>query len=300
MKITQLEYFCVAAKAGNLTEAAKQLNISQPALTSSFQRMEEELGISLFDRKGRNLVLSPGGQIVYRHASKILKRYMRMHREIDQMLSEQQNTVRMICSTHILSLGLMTRILEKMPSISIQTSSPLDKEAFERFDKHEIDLIVNHPIYYGDNTASCVLESDEMVVISSKSGRLAQNFKGDVALSDLSDYLFASYPTDTPLRIEFETLCGTLGFAPQIVFSANTMREMLPLILASDVIAYIPLRTLDDIHENDLLIHHVTDIGEMPAVGITWHTDRPLNPAAETVRSCILSYWGITDQDPDR
>ncbi len=293
MKISQLEYFCTVAKTEHITKTANLLNITQPALTSAIQRMEEELAISLFQHKGRNIQLSKSGKVVYRYAQEIMDSWNKMQNELKKITSMEQTTVHMICSTHILSPELMAKMLEKMPDISIRVHSPLNEDAFHLFDKKEIDLIVNHPMYTGENIKTTVLEQDEMVVISAKGSRLSQENTGDLALSTLADYQFASYPEGTPLRKEFEEFCRERGFVPRIVFGANTVREMLPLIMASSVIAFVPLRTLDDIYEPALQVWHISDIEKMPCVGISWHADAPRKEAVEVVRACILDYFHV-------
>ena len=59
--ITKLYYFIKVAQTGNLTRAAQELFISQPALTMAIKRLEKELDVTLFEREGNRLILSPSG-----------------------------------------------------------------------------------------------------------------------------------------------------------------------------------------------------------------------------------------------
>ncbi|MEO1618193.1 MAG: LysR family transcriptional regulator [Planctomycetota bacterium] len=63
-----LLYFWTVAKEGSITLAAEKLHLSQPTLSTQVGKLEKSLGVKLFDRKGRNLVLTDTGQIVYRYA----------------------------------------------------------------------------------------------------------------------------------------------------------------------------------------------------------------------------------------
>ena len=198
-----------------------------------------------------------------------------------------------ICSTHIISSELMAQILQRMPCISLRVFSPLDKDAFRAFDQHRIDLVLNHPIYRGEGVESLEIEKDEMVIIASEGGMLSKCSDSSISLASLSGCSFASYPDSTPLRIEFEETCRSCGFSPQIVFSANTVQEMLPLVQAGDIIAYVPLRIIEDMQVQGVKVLHVSDVQEMPFVGISWHSDRAPRKAVRVVLSCVLMHFGI-------
>lgn len=72
MTLTQLNYFIVVAKHEHFRLAAGELNISQPSLSKAITNLEEELGVVLFERKGRNVTLTKYGQIFLEYAEKIL------------------------------------------------------------------------------------------------------------------------------------------------------------------------------------------------------------------------------------
>lgn len=63
MDLLQLQYFCRLAESQHVTRTARELNISQPALSATIKKLENELGAPLFTREGRNITLSPYGKI---------------------------------------------------------------------------------------------------------------------------------------------------------------------------------------------------------------------------------------------
>jgi LysR family transcriptional activator of nhaA len=66
-----LRYFWVTAKEGGIARASAKLHISQPSISAQVKRLEEALEVKLFEKKGRSLVLTAVGRVVYQHADSI-------------------------------------------------------------------------------------------------------------------------------------------------------------------------------------------------------------------------------------
>ncbi len=70
--LRQLQFFVAAAEAGSVTGAARALSISQSSVTEAIRSLEDDLGVTLFDRQARGLLITHKGSAFLRHASKIL------------------------------------------------------------------------------------------------------------------------------------------------------------------------------------------------------------------------------------
>ena len=77
MDIRQLRHFVALVETGTAHAAADDQHISQPGLSSSIKRLENQLGVSLFVRRGRGLVLNAKGKDFYPHAKRTLE-YLRL------------------------------------------------------------------------------------------------------------------------------------------------------------------------------------------------------------------------------
>lgn len=75
MNIRQLRYFLTIAEEHHITAAANKLNISQPPLSNQLRQLEEELGVRLFYRHKREMILTEEGKLLQQHARTILREY---------------------------------------------------------------------------------------------------------------------------------------------------------------------------------------------------------------------------------
>lgn len=85
MKLQALRYFVQIKEKGSFSEAAKQCFVTQPALSRAIKELEEELECALFERKGRNLVLTKAGYACYEEAKLIIKQCDRLKERVHEV-----------------------------------------------------------------------------------------------------------------------------------------------------------------------------------------------------------------------
>src|SRR5215470_13929041 len=85
MKFSQMRDVVAIAERGSLRAAARHLSLAQPALTRSIHDLERELGIPLFERRARGMILTPMGEAFVRRASAVLSEVRRARDEVEQL-----------------------------------------------------------------------------------------------------------------------------------------------------------------------------------------------------------------------
>jgi len=94
MNLNQLKLFYLAVKRKSLSLAAQELNITQPAVTKGIQRIQEHYNVKLVHRMGKDIVLTPAGEAVYRRADKIFE----MEKMTEEcLLKHQQKEMNQVC-----------------------------------------------------------------------------------------------------------------------------------------------------------------------------------------------------------
>ena len=85
MTLNQLGYFYQAAVLQHFNQAAEKINISEPSLSRSITALENELGVTLFEKRGRNVTLTKAGEIFLEHVTQILDDVTRASNKMQQI-----------------------------------------------------------------------------------------------------------------------------------------------------------------------------------------------------------------------
>lgn len=129
----KLRIFHAAAEAGSFTHAAEALNLSQSAISRQVAALEQEVGVSLFHRHARGLVLSEQGEMLFRTADDVLQRLETVRVQLTETKEKPTGKLR-VTTTVGLGSGWLTErskeFLELYPELELQLV----------FDNEEIDL----------------------------------------------------------------------------------------------------------------------------------------------------------------
>lgn len=145
--IRHLRMIVEVVASGSLTAAAKQLFLSQSALSHQLKLLEGAVGCALFSRQGKKMVLTPAGTRLHCSAESILAELNNASLDLQRLVTGESGTIRLstVCSTCYSWLpGVMTEFQKKYPNVDIEPSVKDDVD--EALARGEIDLgILNMP-----------------------------------------------------------------------------------------------------------------------------------------------------------
>lgn len=113
MDLLKLKYFHTVALLGNMTRAAEALHISQPSLSIMIRKLEEEVGVPLFDRVGRGIVLNSYGAVLLEHTNRMINELDKANYEIDIMKKGQERAINICGNVESLTSGMINHFFKK-------------------------------------------------------------------------------------------------------------------------------------------------------------------------------------------
>ena len=121
MDIHSLTYFKKVAELQHITRASEELHVAQPSLSRTISRLEKELGVQLFERSGKNIILNSYGEILLKHTNRILQELKDIDQEIGDAAGERSRTVTLsLYAASKLLPELVMAFKHEYPSIRLQ------------------------------------------------------------------------------------------------------------------------------------------------------------------------------------
>jgi DNA-binding transcriptional LysR family regulator len=143
MNLLHLQYFYVVAKENGFTNASKALRIQQPAISRMVKMLEEDMGLKLFEKIGRNVQLTPQGTEVFEHCRKIFGTVDDLKHSLGQISGECKGPLKISASEPISSQfipSIMSKFIKKYPKVYPSIFSGPASMLFEEIISGDVEL----------------------------------------------------------------------------------------------------------------------------------------------------------------
>jgi len=170
MELRQLRYFTVAAETENFNEAARRINVSQPALSRQIRALEEEMGVELFARKKKRVSLTYVGEWFYRDIRRLQDELERAVRSARSVSSGYTGTLRVGYSetaNYGETLPLLIREFAEMyPSVALELTPSNSTSIMEQLLRREINVAFSYHVPADAAHLSRFVLNKEQVVLA--------------------------------------------------------------------------------------------------------------------------------------
>ena len=169
MEIRQLKAFLAIAEAKTFTAGARRVNVTQAAISMQIRQLEEEVGLQLFTRTPRRVILTEAGEYLLERARKILREHDSALAEIAEVAGAELGRLRIGTASGTFAMHqlpwILQRLKEKFPNSDLTVSSGTSQKLVDRMMHGEIDMaFVSLPVDNANITTESIF-SDEIVAI---------------------------------------------------------------------------------------------------------------------------------------
>lgn len=283
LELRQIQYFIEVAKREHVTEAAHALHVAQSAVSRQIFNLEEELGVRLFIREGRNVKLTPIGKLFLNQMQQAMKVIDAAKREIEEYLDPDQGTIRIGFPSSLASYILPTAISsfrERYPQVKFQLKQGSYRYLIDGVVNGEFDMALIGPVPKQEKKVEgTTLFIDNIVALLPVNHPLAG--RKALKLAELREDSFVLFPKEYILREMIVNACGQLGFQPNVSFEGEDIDAIKGLVSAGLGISLIPEITLVDRLPRSTVKIPIIEPNVTRTVGVIIPRDRGLLPTEQ-------------------
>lgn len=261
LTLKRLEYFSTVADEGNITRAARNLHISQPALSLQLKMLEDAIGQTLLTRTPRGVMLTSAGSALRAEAETILNQARLLTRKVSTAGKRGYGTLSLgvspVACEHFLPF-VLARFREQFPGIEVRVVEGDATALARRLEAKTIDLAITRPRHEivgqmnDSDWETNVLLTERLILAAPRQAELADRLR--VSLADLAGERLIMYSRKRGARYfdAVVTACRDRGgFDPTDVIEVDSIGAQIAMIAAGCGVGFVTdlsaLRTSGDV-----------------------------------------------------
>lgn len=296
MEIAQLQYFRAVSETGSFTRAAERLHMTQSALSKSIARLEDEIGVRLFEREGNRITLNRFGQQFLRDSEPIIRRLTDCVRAVREMAGLEYGDVRIAISKDVFLDHIIQQFLLDNPNVSFHCYLLTPDQMREALEKGAIDLAVTTLPPTGAKLMWQDLYHDELEVLVGRVHPLAG--EPFLRLEQLKNERFVVTNSNYNMDNVILNLCVLSGFEPRIMYEGTTNDMPMQFISNGSAVMITPRSItlgVGQILSPNLEIRRIPLKDEFPemrkTLGVAFKEDHYQSAAAQDFYDRLIGFY---------
>lgn len=290
MDLRRLKTFVAVADLGTVTKAAVHLRIGQPALSRQISDLQQELGLRLFDRVGRRLILTAQGEQLLVDCRRVLTDLNSVRERADVLRRGDSGALKVLAPPHTIESvlsGFLPRYVESFPHVHVELTEALGPEQPALLERGEAHVGIRLDPGVDPRFETRVLQSADVLAVGAASVELGK--AGVITIERLVSYPLL-LPSGYSVRRLFDAACRLAKVHPKIVLESRASHTLLALAETGQGVAIVPSLQRTDRYK--VRVARITHSGKpiRERVAIHWDRRRPLPPYAVTFCEHLARY----------
>ncbi|OUS78138.1 transcriptional regulator [Paenibacillus sp. MY03] len=289
MELKQLQYFMVICEELHFTRAAEKMGVSAPNISQQIRRLEEELGVLLFDRVGKTIVLTEAGAILREHGAAVfghLEQASDAIADLKQMQGGSLSVGVLPGDADLMFNALLLDFHQSYPTISLSLLETM--KVTEQVLDRSIDVGVTIGPVIDERLTSIPLFHEEFSLAVRRNDPLAaENF---IPLNRLHALKMVMFPPDHQCRKLIDRFCMDKGFTVEPHMVTTTLSSLLQMVQSGVGACVLPRLLLDNLHNADIKIVHLRNPTPSQDICLIYRSDRYVGYAMRTFIKTLRAY----------
>lgn len=291
MQLLQLRYFLTVARLEHMSKAAEALNISQSSLTRTIARLEQTIGVPLFDRVGKSIRLNAYGEHFAKEAEKALGILTDAHEYVLEMANLQADHVTVSVMTSTILPPIFKNFYTKRPNVKIRQSILPDVVAKEQLLNGEIELCISNTPILDERIEWLPVMKEKLDLIVPRTHRFAS--RESIQLKELQGERFIGYKSGLESSSMYEKICMQAGVTPNVVFEGTELSIVLQLVNEGEGISFYPQYAVIGDQLDNTKVIPIEDEHSYQMVGFAWLKNREYSYVATQFRQHMIKEFEL-------
>ncbi|MER5631629.1 LysR family transcriptional regulator [Streptomyces nitrosporeus] len=286
----RLVYFEAVARHEHVTRAAHELGVPQSTLSRAMVRLEQDLGVALFARRGRTVQLTPAGRTFLGSAERALAE---VEKAADAVRADADAATGKVAFGFLHTMGsetvpaLIRAFRADHPRVRFQLVQNYGEAMLERLRAGGLDLCLTSPVPDAPGLVARRLDEQRLRLVVPEDHRLARRRR--VRLAEAADETFVTLEPGYGLRRITDDLCAEAGFAPRVAFEGEEAETLRGLVAAGLGVALLPPPAVARPGVVELAVTAPRAVRE---IGLAWLDGHPDTPPVAAFKRFLLSRRG--------
>jgi len=288
----QLKVFAEVARLGSMARAAETLHLTPPAVSMHIKEIEAQVGLTLFDREGRQVSLSTAGEYFLVHAKRLLGQLQEADHAMARLKKLEHGllTIGLVSTAKYFVPQLLARYHEEHPGVEVRLVVAGNREQLvAAMRAGEVDLSVMGRPPKDIATRAEAFAAHPLVFVAPPGHPLTH--LGQAPVSALAPYPLLVREPDSGTRAAMQGFLAERRVQPRITMEMSSNETLKQAVMAGLGLSFLSLHTIGLEVRSGLL--RVLDLADTPVMRL-WNvvhlTSRTLSPAAEAFRYFMLEH----------
>ncbi|HTN93304.1 MAG TPA: LysR family transcriptional regulator [Gallionella sp.] len=290
LTLRQLQVFESAAAKLNFSQAAKQLYLSQPAVSMQIKQLEESIGLPLFEQMGKKIYLTEAGRELFHYCRNITQQLAEMESVFEAMkgLGHGKLTISVVNTANYFTPKLLARFCRRYPDINVILQVANRDAVLKQLADNSTDVaILGLPPDGLDISAEPFLDNP-LVVIAAPDNPLAKQKR--IKFSKLAEENFLSREPGSGTRSAMERVFAQHKVQPHIIMEVETNEAIKQAVQAGMGLGILSLHSIElELETKRLAMLNVEDFPLMRSWYVAHRSNKRLSGAALAFRDFLLT-----------
>ena len=298
MNLQHLRYFLAVARTGGFTQAAQQMNVTQPTVSSAILELEKSMGVQFFNRDKRHVALTTEGRLLLSYVV-----------QVEDLLEEASERLRrsdlapgmgfQFGAVDAAVIYLLPDILKEYmrcyPGVALKTQVAPSRYLIDDLLTQRSEFALIHLPYTHAKIDAVPIYRDEMPLVVGPAHRFARCRA--VALAEVVEEPLILFHADSVSRKVVDDKLAEAGLAPGAVMELRSPEAMRKLVEAGVGISFLPRLTIrESLVSGALTTVAVRGVAFEREIGVAWRRGRYFGQAVRRLLEAVFAAYGGRDE----